>query len=72
MGRRECGAAETALKAVLLTHALHFLRTHDLVALVGIAQGADPSFPPFAVECATLNTYAVTSRYEPEGLGNRR
>lgn len=59
-------AAEKALKAELLARGLHFPKTHDLAALVGIAQGADPAFPAFAVECATLNAYAVTTRYEPE------
>ena len=59
-------AGEKALKALLLAHGLQFPRTHDLVALVDLVQGADPSFPPFVVECASLNAYAVTSRYEPE------
>jgi len=55
--------AEKYLKALLQEHGVAFPRTHDLVALVALAEGAAPALASLRPELARLTAFAVAPRY---------
>jgi HEPN domain-containing protein len=56
-------AAEKAIKAVLLHHAVRFPRTHDLETLTELVRLAKLAWPLAADEISALSPYAVELRY---------
>ena len=56
-------AVEKALKAVLVSRAAHFPRTHDIGALITRVRNAGCSVPDELLPAAQLTPYAVRTRY---------
>ena len=56
-------AAEKSLKAVLVARRVEFRRTHDIAALLELAEKASIPFPPQVAESKDLTPYAVQLRY---------
>lgn len=56
-------AAEKALKAVLIMLNVRFPHTHDLSALLSLAEKAGQLIPRHVREAALLTDYAVEARY---------
>jgi len=56
-------AAEKALKAVCVHHALDFPKTHSLVILMDILESASLEVPPEVKAADGLTSYAVQARY---------
>jgi HEPN domain-containing protein len=57
---------EKYLKARLIQAEIDYPRTHDLVALLGLLQKAEPLWQPWKDALAKLTYYAVTVRYPGE------
>ncbi len=57
---------EKYLKARLILAGIHFPKTHDLVALLALAQKVEPLWQPWKDPLARLTYYAVTIRYPGE------
>lgn len=55
-------AVEKSLKAVLVSRAIPFPRTHNIDSLIGLLP-ADVPVPPEDADVAELTEYAVTVRY---------
>jgi HEPN domain-containing protein len=56
-------AAEKCLKAYIVRYDLSFERVHDLVALLRICRGTDPSMSDLGNPCELLNPYYIETRY---------
>lgn len=56
-------AAEKALKAVLLKRGIDFPFTHDLEALLELADRGGVALPPEVANSGALTPYAVETRY---------
>jgi len=54
---------EKALKAFLASQGVAFTKTHDLVRLVVVCRGIDPSFARFLDTAQTLNPFVTQFRY---------
>lgn len=59
-------AAEKLLKAFLLDRQVAFPFTHDLVRLLLLCEGQDPSFAALLPVAELLTPYAVELRYDGE------
>jgi HEPN domain-containing protein len=59
-------AMEKSLKAVLFARSVSFRKTHDLYALAELLNASGISAPSSSVELASINPYAVESRYGDE------
>ena len=57
-------AIEKSLKAVLLSHAIDFPRTHNLGLLIELCQSNKVSIPPEFLEVDKFNRFAVEWRYD--------
>lgn len=57
---------EKYLKARLILGNINFPKTHDLVALLALAQKVEPLWPPWKDSLAKLTYYGVTVRYPGE------
>ncbi len=55
--------AEKALKALLITRAIDFPRTHSLAVLLDLLKSANVNVPAEVDESFTLTQYAVATRY---------
>ncbi len=62
-------AAEKAFKAVLVSWAVPFPKTHDLSYLAELVKQHLGTLPPVAVEASRLAKYAVDARYPDEAFG---
>ena len=56
-------AAEKALKAFLVRHGVRFGNTHDIGALLGLAEAAAAGISERLVDARELTPYAVNARY---------
>lgn len=59
-------AMEKSLKAVLFARSISFRKTHDLYALAELLTASGVSAPSSPIELASINPYAVESRYGDE------
>ena len=59
-------AAEKALKALLLKHAVNFPYVHDLARLLELLEGAGEAIPSSVAEAPKLTPYATVTRYPGE------
>jgi len=57
-------AMEKAVKAVLAGHGVDYPRTHDLLALLALAQAVQPDAAQFERDAERLQEYAVAVRYD--------
>lgn len=60
-------AAEKALKAFLVYHVVPFEFVHDLLYLLHLCVGVDPSLNGLAEAAAVLTPYAIKFRYPTSG-----
>ena len=56
-------AAEKYLKALLVWHQIEFPKTHDIAALLKLAESADPEIPQLLTDATELTPYGVEYRY---------
>lgn len=64
-------AAEKLLKAFLLMKENKFVKTHDLVYLLGQCSRFDEQFNDFEEPMTILNQYALSARYPGDFSGSR-
>jgi HEPN domain-containing protein len=56
-------AAEKYLKSFIISRSLPFNKVHDLVSLLKICVGNDPTLADLKEECITLNSAYIETRY---------